>query len=162
VTRPWRSAPRMETVFQAQFLRGCQRPDLVSQRAVTTDGFPDPSDLGLKHRRIDRLHPAVTSWRGAGIQADQGRSTGRRTVKTGPWPILGSLDQSRTKRIPLDVPQHHPEVVILLDGKGLEPALPDVSTGMVMPLVAPDMGCQDQCIQRLRSPSLAGQRARWK
>jgi hypothetical protein len=30
-----------------------------------------------------------------------------------------------------------------LDGEGLEPALPDVSTGMVMPLVAPDMGCQE-------------------
>src|SRR5271157_3594553 len=103
------------------------------------DGFPDPSDLSFKHRRINRLHPAVTPWRGAGIQVDQGRSTGRRTVKAGPWPMLGSLDQSRTQRIPLDVPQHHSEVVILLDGKGLEPALPDVSAGMVMPLVAPDM-----------------------
>jgi hypothetical protein len=112
VIRPWRSAPRVETVFQAQLLRGRQRPDLVSQRAVTTDGFPDPSDLSLKHRRIDRLHPAVTPWRGSGILADQGRRTGRRTVKAGPWPILDSLDQSRTKRIPLDVPQHHPEVVI--------------------------------------------------
>src|SRR5271157_1978360 len=30
-----------------------------------------------------------------------------------------------------------------LDGKGLEPALPDVSAGMVMPLVTPDMGCQE-------------------
>ena len=125
--------------LQAQLLRGRQRPDLVSERAVTTDGFPDPSDLSRNHRRIDRLHPAVTPWRGPGIQADRGRNAGRRTVKTGPWPILGSLDQSRTKRIPLDVPQHHSEVVILLDGKGLEPALPDVSAGMVMPLVAPDM-----------------------
>ncbi len=32
-------------------------------------------------------------------------------------------------------------MIILLDGKGLEPALPDVST--VMPLVAPNMGCQE-------------------
>ena len=81
--------------------------------------------------------------RGAGIQADQGRNAGRRTVKTGPWPILGSLDHSRTSDIPFDVPQHHSEVVILSDGKGLEPALPDVSVGMVMPLVTPDMGCQE-------------------
>ena len=80
----------------------------------------------------------------------------------GPWPILGSLDHSRTKRIPLDVPQHHWEVVILLDGEGLEPALPDVSTGMVMPLVGRTWVVKSQCIQRLRSPSLAGQRARWK
>src|SRR5271157_431216 len=86
------------------------------------DGFPDPSDLSFKHRRINRLHPAVTPWRGAGIQVDQGRSTGRRTVKAGPWPMLGSLDQSRTQRFPLDVTQHHSEVVILLDGKGLDPS----------------------------------------
>src|SRR5208337_2334605 len=135
VIRLWRSAPRMETVFQAQLLRGRQRPDLVSERAVTTDGFPDPSDLSLKHGRIDCLHPGVTPWRGPGIQADQRRSAGRRTVKTGPWPILGSLDQSRTKRIPLDVPQHQSEVVNLLNGKGLESALPDMPAGMVMFLV---------------------------
>jgi hypothetical protein len=35
-------------------------------------------------------------------------------VKTRPWPILGSLDQSRTKRIPFDVPQYHSEVFILV------------------------------------------------
>jgi len=45
-------------------------------------------------------------------------AAGRRTVEAGPRPILGSLDQSRTKRIPLDVPQHQPEVVMLLDGEG--------------------------------------------
>src|SRR5271157_1464822 len=128
--------------LQAQLLRGRQRPDLVSERAVTTDGFPDPSDLSRNHRRIDRLHPAVTPWRGPGVQADRGPNAGRRTVKTGPWPILGSLDQSRTKRIPLDVPQHQSEVVNLLNGKGLESALPDMPAGMVMFLVPTDMGRQ--------------------
>ena len=153
----WRLARWVETVFQAQLLRGRQRPDLVSQRAVTTDGFPDPSDLSLKHGRIDRLHPAVTPWRGPGIQADQGRNAGRRTVKTRPWPILGSLDQSRTKRIPFDVPQYHSEVSILLDGKGLEPALPDVSAGMVMPLVAPDMMARSG-IRRIETNALQNSR----
>jgi hypothetical protein len=69
--RPWRASLRVETVLRAWILRRRQRPDLVSQRAVSTDGFPDPSDLSLEHRRMDRRNPAVTPWRGAGIQPDQ-------------------------------------------------------------------------------------------
>ena len=160
--RLWRSAPQVETVFQAQLLRGRQRSDLISQRAVTTDGLPDPSDLSLKHGRIDRLHPAVTPWRGPGIQADQGRNAGRRTVKTGPWPILGSLDQSRTKRIPFDVPQYHSEVVILLDREGFESALPDMPAGMVMFLVPTDMGRQQPVNPPADVPIVPGPKTRWK
>ncbi len=84
-----------------------------------------PADCGSIHELIDRPHPAVTPWRGAGIQADRGRNAGRRTFKTGPWPILGSLHQSHTKRIPRDVPQQQSEVINLFGGKGHELARPN-------------------------------------
>ncbi len=110
-----RSAARVEPVFQAQVLGGRQGPDFVSQRSVTTNRFPDPSDLGLKHRRIDRFYSTVTPWRRPGIQLDQGCVPRHCTVKAGPASILGPFHKSRTQRIPLDVPQHHSEVIILLN-----------------------------------------------
>ena len=54
-------------------------------------------------------------------------------------PVFGSPYQASPKRVTLDVTQQHAEMVVLLNRKGFEPALPDVPAGVVMPLVAADM-----------------------
>jgi hypothetical protein len=93
-------------------------------------------------QRADRFHPTLSARYRTRIE-QRLRSAASDRSQAGPGPLLGSLHQTGPQRIPLDVPQNHQKVFVLLDQKGLEPALPDVSAGMVMPLLAPDMGCQE-------------------
>ena len=57
-----------------------------------------------------------------------------------PAPRPVSSPQTSPQRIPLDVPQNHQKVFVLLDRKGLESTLPDVAGGVIMLLVAADVG----------------------
>jgi len=59
-----------------------------------------------------------------------------------PRPPLGSTDQSGAQRISFYVPDHRQEVLVLLDRKGLEPALPNVAARVVPAVVAPNVRCK--------------------
>src|SRR5271157_6464336 len=48
------------------------------------------------------------------------RSAASDRSQAGPGPLLGSLHQTGPQRIPLDVPQNHQKVFVLLDRKGLD------------------------------------------
>ena len=50
--------------------------------------------------------------------------------------VLGSRHQLGPQRIALDIAEHRNEMVVILDGTGLEAPLPDVPCGAVMPMVA--------------------------
>jgi hypothetical protein len=62
--------------------------------------------------------------------------------EAGPAPILGSLDQTGSKRIPLDVTAYPKEVSIVADWNRLEPTLIDCSLSIeIAPrLPSPGMG----------------------
>ena len=57
-------------------------------------------------------------------------------------PRLGARHQPGPDRVALDVAQHQQQMVVLLDGKRLEAALPNVAAGAVVLQVAADMGGQ--------------------
>jgi hypothetical protein len=96
------AAAGVETGFQTQAACSRQSPRQVSQRAVSTNRFPGASDVGLEHRRVDRLDPIRTPWRRTWVKSDRGRSARRPATQAGPRPILGPLNQTSTERAPLD------------------------------------------------------------
>jgi hypothetical protein len=50
-------------------------------------------------------------------------------TETGPPPFFRSFDQTCPQRIPFDVSNHGQQVIILLNGKGLETPLPEMPKG---------------------------------
>jgi len=77
-------------------------------------------------------------------------------------PGFGATDQTGVERVALDIPQDHQQMVIILDRKSLESALPDVPCRVVMALIAADVRGQQPVHPALRSPSAEGQTTRWK
>ncbi len=77
-------------------------------------------------------------------------------METRPPPLFGSLHQSCTQGVALNVPQHHAEMVVLLDREGFESTLPDVSAGMVMFLVPANMSRQQPVNPSAQVPVLPG------
>jgi hypothetical protein len=56
-------------------------------------------------------------------------------------PVLGGIcDQLGSKRIGLDIPENHQQVSVILNHGALEPALPDMTRGVMALVVAPGMG----------------------
>ncbi len=53
-----------------------------------------------------------------------------------PFPVFAASDEFGAEGDPLDVAEDRREVVIVLDREGLEPPLPDVAAGLVMPMVS--------------------------
>jgi hypothetical protein len=47
------------------------------------------------------------------------------------------------QRVPLDVPQHRQQVLVALDGEGLESAVPDVAARVVIVQISADVSSQD-------------------
>ncbi len=68
-------------------------------------------------------------------------ATSLRRLEARPLPILAPLHELRSQRIAFDVPQGCQKVVIILNGKGFEPPLPDMPTSLVVPMVPTNMGC---------------------
>jgi hypothetical protein len=133
--RSRRTPRRPQARFQTEFLRRPANPGLRAQRAVSADRRANRLTLGLRHRRVHRLDPSRTSWCGPWVQ--QGLFTAR--AQTRPRPLLGTLRQRRTQRIPLDVSQHNPKVFILLDWECFEASLPDVARAVIMSEIAAGM-----------------------
>ena len=57
-----------------------------------------------------------------------------------PAPVLHSLHQTRTQRVPFNITQDGQEVVALLDRKGPKTALVHVSAAVVVLMITADMG----------------------
>src|SRR5271157_4392275 len=140
--RPGRAAGWAEAVFQAQGPGSRQRPGGIAQRAVSSYGLAYSGNIIVKHRGVDVLHPAGAPRRQSRLQPDRARRVGRQRVQAGPAPVFHPLHQAGPQRVAFDVPQHHPEMIVLLDREGFESALPDMPAGMVMFLVPTDMGRQ--------------------
>jgi hypothetical protein len=57
----------------------------------------------------------------------------------GPKPGFCPLDEAGTDRIAFDGAEHGQQVVVFLDGKRSEPALPDMAAAVIVLMVAPHM-----------------------
>jgi hypothetical protein len=122
------------------FLDGV-RPGFLTEWLSSRHRVSEGLFLGLCLRPVHVLNPLggalhrpLTEARGL---------TGATALKAGPAPILGSLDQTRTKRIPLDVTAYPKKVSIVADRNGLEPTLIDCSLSI-------------EIAQRLPSPCMGG------
>jgi hypothetical protein len=54
--------------------------------------------------------------------------------------LPAAVDASSPQRLALDVLQHYPKTVVLLDRESLETTLPDVPGGVIVALAATDTG----------------------
>lgn len=133
-----RVAARMERGFQAQVRHGPVDPPLRAERRVAAEAGADRLDLRLEPRRST---PRPNWGRGPpGRDAAPGsRDRQRAGPEARPRPHLGPIDQSRAEWVPLDGPQDDQRMLVLLDRKGREAALPDVPGGAVVSLVAADV-----------------------
>src|SRR6202011_970907 len=94
-------------------------------------------DLDLGLRLVDVVEPALGARHWARIE-QRLAPTERRG--TGPEPILGALHQAGADGIALDVAEDGQQVVVLLDRKATKSSLPDVAAGVIVLVVAADMG----------------------
>ena len=86
--------------------------------------------------RIDAFHPERPARDGAWLEPYRSLLRRGQPAQARPSPFFGSADQPRSQRVALDVPQNGQQVLIFLDRKRFEPALPDVTAGPVTPQVA--------------------------
>ena len=66
------------------------------------------------------------------------------TMKAAPPPSFGTFGQIRRQGIPFHVAANRVEVVIILDGKRLEPTLIDVSTAAAVAVSMPTLGVRQR------------------
>ena len=140
--RPGRATGWTETVFQAQCLGRRQRPGGISQRAVSAYGHTNSGKITVEHQSVDLLRPAGAARCRAGVQPDRPRRPRGQRVEAGPAPFLGSLYEMGAQGVAFEVPQHHTEMIVLLNREGLESTLPDMSAGVVMLLIPANMSRQ--------------------
>ena len=114
-------------------------PRGIAQGCLPMGGVADGAASRLGHGGVDRLNPALAVWGRSRIEAG---GTGR-PGQAGPWPVFSPLDQVGPEGVALDVTEDDAEVVIFLDGKGLEASLPDVAGGAVNGDVAADVGVHE-------------------
>ena len=134
-----RVAPRPKSGLQAQCGGGLENPWLGTEWCVPLHASADRLHLALEHRRVHRFHSTLPARYRTGIE-QRLRSAASDHSQAGPGPPLGPLHQTSPQRVPLDVPQNHQKVFVLLDRKGFESPLPNVAGGVIMPLVAADVG----------------------
>ncbi len=134
-----RVAPRPKSGLQAQCGGGLENPWVGTERCLPLNASADRLHLALEHRRVHRFHPTLSARYRTRIEQRLHSAASDRS-QAGPGPLLGSLHQASPQQIPLDVPQNHQKVFVLLDRKGFEPPLPEVGGGVIMPLVAADVG----------------------
>lgn len=60
-------------------------------------------------------------------------------LHTRPGPVRSLLHQARAHRIAQHIAQHRKQVIILLNGKTLETALPDMPSAVVVPMIPADV-----------------------
>ena len=128
--------PAAQARFQTQFLRRPPNPCLRAQRAVPTD------------RRAIRSHSAsvIGAFTASTHPAPRGRPrVQRRLFASGPQARprhCSARATNEARKDCLDVTQHDAKVFILLDRECFEPALPDVTTTMIMTEIAADVSVQ--------------------
>ena len=108
-----RVAPRPKSGLQAQCGGGLENPWVGTQRCVPLNASADRLHLALERQRVHRFHPTPSARYRTGIE-QRLRSAASDHSQAGPGPLLGSLDQTSPQRIPLDVPQNHQKVFVLV------------------------------------------------
>lgn len=132
------TAAGAEGAFQAE--RG-YRLLLPAVTAVRYTPFHAPmqrQQFAFRLRLVDMPLPAFASFhRTFGIPRGPGGRARQAERRVGPQ--RGGFDEVCPEGIPLDIPQHGQQVLVLLDGERFESPLPDVAGGLVMLVVAADV-----------------------
>ncbi len=136
-----RPAGRPEAGPQAQPFGRPLRPGRGAVRRPTLHTAPQGGQFRLGVRRLDVLQPAGRTWHRPGVQPRVQRQL-EPERQARPGPLLGPGYQASSYRVALHVAQHGEQVVVLRDGKGFEPALPDVAAAPVAAAVAVHVGGQ--------------------
>lgn len=82
-----------------------------------------------------------------GGKGDRKRVDEVTVLEVGPGPLIGFFGQSGAYGIAKYIPEDGQEMLILLDRKTVDPALPNVFMASVMLIIAPDMSSirSDSC-----------------
>ena len=90
---------------------------------------PQGGEFMVKERLVQPVVPVCGAVHGAGIHE-------HRLLEAGPGPLGTALDQPGPDGVAEDVAEYGEEMAVLLNGKTLEAALPDMAVAAVMPMVA--------------------------
>lgn len=129
-----RSPDAPDSRFQAHRIDGSSGPFLRAKRCASVEASPQP--LGFSFvgcNPIDFIDPPLAA------RSRSGDEPSVRPTQAGPGPVLGFLDQASSKGIPLNVADDRSEIIVFLDRERFESALPHVTAGMVVPVVATNM-----------------------
>ena len=74
-----------------------------------------------------------------GRQGDRKRIDKMTVLEVGPKPLIGFFSQAGAYGIAKNIPENGQKMLILLDRKALEPALPDMTMTSVMLVIAADV-----------------------
>jgi hypothetical protein len=128
-----------ERVFEAQSPGGRLGPRTIAKGRSTAGTLAQTLEVLFVQRRVDTCDPIGQPRHGTRMQEGlEGRVDASR--QTRPGPLLGRVDQTGTKRVAFDVAEDRQQVIVLLDRKGFEPALPNMTATAVLFAVATDMG----------------------
>jgi hypothetical protein len=128
-----------ERVFEAQSPGGRLGPGTIAKGRSTAGTVPQTLEVLFRQRRVDTCDPIGRPRDGTWVQEGlEGRMQASRQAR--PGPLLGRLHETGTKRVAFDVAEDCQQVIVLLDRKGFEPALPNRTAAAVLSAVATDMG----------------------
>jgi hypothetical protein len=114
------------------------RPSFGSKRGATRDASPDRNQLPFALDSIDPGDPIARQGDRRGSEPRALRPSHPQT-EARPTPILRAIDKSCPQRISLGVAEHREQMLVALDRKGLEAALPDMPAAVVVPMIAADV-----------------------
>ena len=127
--------------LQPQATHNLLRPECLAERTSPIHRTPQCRQFRLPLRHVHLLQPVRQSpQRPSGQQFLLLGSPAMPAVKTAPAPVLRTPHQVGPQGVPLHVTADRKEVLVILDGEGLEPALIKVSRATVVPICMPPLG----------------------
>lgn len=133
-------APISEARLQAEHLSGRADPGVGAERAVATDGGGHGVGFRLGHGGVHPLGPAGLALEAGRVELRRPFEAGPSDAQARPRPVLGPRDQAGPQRIPLDVADDGPQMVVVLTRECLEPPLSGAPGLPVMTQRPPDVG----------------------
>ncbi len=133
-----RAPPRPHGRLNSQFDRCRCLPTPLAKRRPSIHALSKRLQFPFRFHAIH--YPSPLRWfRNRPIRQQSRGATLLRRLEARPFPLLAPLHEFRAQRIAFDVPQGCQKVVIILNGKGFKPSLPDMATTLVVPMVPTNM-----------------------
>jgi hypothetical protein len=128
---------------QSKSVGGSVSPGTITVGTLATIALLKDRERRLAQRSIDPFDPGCWKLdgrdRGKAVVAQRVACFGSPRARTRPRPTHRIGGELSAHRIALDVPQNRQQVLVLLNGEGLEPPLPDSADRRMAPAVIVDM-----------------------